>query len=115
VTGAVINAMEPRAEQDAQQTAQATGQADTAGLATHTPLARGDEPLTVRAYLFTLVSKALLVTLGIALVLALVALALRVGPTGVAIELTALILLALYLTEKAARNQARRQSRTRHA
>ena len=116
VTGAVINSMESRSEKDAQQAEQGDGdQTGTTGLATSTTGAGREEPLTVRMYLFTLISKVMLVVLGIALVLALMALALRVGATGVAIELTVLILLALYLTEKVARRQARQQRRARRA
>jgi len=62
------------------------------------------------AYAQTLVSRVLLVALGFALVGALAFLALRVGSVGGAIELTALILLALYLAEKVTR-RARRQAR----
>jgi len=49
------------------------------------------------------VGRMLMVTLGIGLVLALVYLATSTSRVGLAIILTALILLALYLTEKVAR------------
>ncbi|MEO7002469.1 MAG: hypothetical protein ABI068_11635 [Ktedonobacterales bacterium] len=116
VTGVLLAATERKNEKEAQQADQTSEQANGTVQTTQAPFAQGGEgSLTLRAYLFTLVSKMLSVLVGIALVLALVTLALRSGPTGVAIELTALILLALYLTEKAARKQARQHRRARRA
>ena len=116
VTGAIIASMEPRSAQG-QPNRDSDGSAN--GDASHREeqsfatdfTTRHEAGLSVVAYLLTLISRALLVALGIALVLALILLATRVGPTGIAIELTALILVALYLTEKVARRQASRVRR----
>jgi len=105
VAGAVIAAMEARALRAEDQraaegptsTSEAAprGQAETSGMRA--------PRLTLRAYIATLVGRMLMVTLGIGLVLALVYLATSTSRVGLAIILTALILLALYLTEKVAR------------
>ncbi len=69
-----------------------------------------DHEFSALAYAQTLVSRVLLVAIGFALVGSLALIALRVGSVGVAIELTALILLVFYLAEKVTR-RARRQAR----
>ena len=125
VTGALIATMEQGKEQGKRQARQEeasfaqgaarTSRADYANSAEDETVA-GEGKLTVGAYLQTLIGHVLLIVLGIALVLALGMIAMRSGPVGVAIELTALVLLALYLTERVARN-ARRHARAnrRHA
>lgn len=105
VAGAVIAAMEARApREDAETPPTATGEQHAGvgaaeGAAGQFRAAR----VTVRAYIATLVGRVLLVALGIALVLSLVYAASASGRVGQAVLLTALILLALYLTEKIAR------------
>ncbi|HLY30368.1 MAG TPA: hypothetical protein VKQ36_05040 [Ktedonobacterales bacterium] len=115
VTGALIATMEQGKEQGRRQARQEhfaegaasdsvraqTGYADEAR-------SSGEGSVTIGSYLGTLVSHVLLTLLGIAFVLTLAMIAMRVGPVGVAIELTALVLLALYLTEKVARHNRRR-------
>ena len=105
VIGVVLAAMEARAPQPGDHP---TAGAPADELAGDQSSARGAasrtaERLTARAFIATLVGRALLVTLGIVLVLALVYAASASGRTGQAILMTALILLALYLTEKVAR------------
>lgn len=107
VVGAVIAAMEARAPQPSDRDTAGAGTDELAGglrvadgqAAPHATVRR----VTVRGYIATLVGRALLVALGIALVLSLVYTASVAGRTGQAILLTSLILLALYLTEKVAR------------
>lgn len=104
VVGAVLAAMEARAPQPSDQPAGADEQTSELGhsggqMASRTTARR----VTLRAYIATLVGRVLLVALGITLVLSLVYTASISGRTGQAILLTALILLALYLTEKIAR------------
>src|SRR5579875_2101672 len=127
VTGALIASMEQGKEQGKRQArreqedaAFAQGSATTrqAGYAEYVgyaddEAATDEGKLTVVAYLRTLIGHVLLTVLGIALVLALGMIALRSGPVGVAIELTALVLLALYLTERVARKARRRARATR--
>jgi hypothetical protein len=116
VAGAVIAAMEARAPHThaATRDAEATGETTTADELTDATQAHGAAPrvaagksapgaVTVRSYIATLVGRMLLVALGMALVLSLVYVASATGQVGRAILLTALILLALYLTEKVAR------------
>ncbi len=106
VAGAVIAAMEARssrasAEADELAREGQTGQAaDQAAAPRHAAIGGR---VTVRSYIGALVGHVLLVALGIALVLSLVYVACVSGRIGQAILLTALILLALYLTEKIAR------------
>jgi hypothetical protein len=80
------------------------------GPAYYDPTLEDEHEFSWLAYAQTLVTRMLLVALGFALVGALAWIALRVGTVGVAIELTALILLTLYLAEKVTR-RARRQAR----
>jgi hypothetical protein len=96
VAGAMIAALEARA-------AHSEPAANSAEAAEMAPRGKGVRRMTARAYLATLVGHALLVALGIALVCSLVYVASVSGRVGQAILLTALILLALYLTEKVAR------------
>lgn len=125
VTGALIATMEQGKEQGKRQARQEeesyaqgaahTSRANSAGGADDETFA-GEGRLTVGAYLQTLIGHVLLTVLGIALVLALGMIAMRSGPIGVAIELTALVLLALYLTERVARNARRRaRANRRHS
>ncbi|HUY78432.1 MAG TPA: hypothetical protein VMV29_16800 [Ktedonobacterales bacterium] len=127
VTGAIIGSMErsgQRYERD-EQTAQPTGRSAMDGFAgaacgadqsaptygaPYGAMLDDEREFSLLAYMQTLVTRVLLVALGFALVGALALIALRVGPVGVAIELTALILLTLYLAEKVTR-RARRQAR----
>jgi len=105
VAGAVIAAMEARAlraeDQRAAEGPTSTSEAAPRGQAATSGMRA--PRLTLRAYIATLVGRMLMVTLGIGLVLALVYLATSTSRVGLAIILTALILLALYLTEKVAR------------
>lgn len=110
VAGALIAAMESRntgASSDAEDEAaegmeHATDNsaARASGRGQRAQAARGVTPLS---FLATLIGRALQVALGIALVLALLFAASATGRVGQAILLTALILLTLYLVEKAAR------------
>lgn len=107
VAGVVIAALEartPHAEDEAAPGAATTEQAggDMPIGAQATSRASAGR-VTLRAYIATLIGRALMVALGIALVLSLVYIASVSGRVGLAILLTALILLALYLTEKVAR------------
>lgn len=109
VAGAVIAAMEARAPHTTEAPTSAesapAGSAEAAIIPTQGSR-RGRsaaDHVTVRAFIATLFGRALLVALGIALVCSLVYAASVSGRTGQAILLTALILLALYLTEKVAR------------
>jgi hypothetical protein len=98
VAGAVIAAMEARAPRvPDSHTPTETSSAESASAGATA------SRVTVRAFIATLVGRALLVALSIALVCSLVYVASASGRTGQAILLTALILLALYLTEKVAR------------
>lgn len=105
VAGAVIAAMEAHAlraeDQRAAEGPTSTSEAASRGQAATSGMRA--PRLTLRAYVATLVGRMLMVTLGIGLVLALVYLATSTSRVGLAIILTALILLALYLTEKVAR------------
>ncbi len=110
VAGAVIAAMEARTPHAPESAAPAetapAGSAEAAVIPTQQGSRRGNraaDHVTVRAFIATLFGRALLVALGIALVCSLVYAASATGRTGQAILLTALILLALYLTEKVAR------------
>lgn len=111
VAGAVIAAMEARAphapESESATTAESASAAATDTGVIPTQRARrasyGAGRVTMRAFIATLIGRALLVALGIALVCSLVYAASVTGRTGQAILMTALILLALYLTEKVAR------------
>lgn len=106
VAGAVLAAMDSRAPQTSESRAESTlnGAGEPAGAASSDSYRGVVAPrVTVRAYIATLVGRVLLVALGIALVLALVYAASASGSVGRAVMLTALILLALYLTEKIAR------------
>lgn len=130
VTGAIIGSMdrpgqrEERADRFTPPTGP-TGPTATSGFAgaafgaeqaapgygpTYDPMLDDEREFSWLAYTQTLLTRMLLVALGFALVGALALIALRVGPVGVAIELTALILLTLYLAEKVTR-RARRQAR----
>jgi hypothetical protein len=105
VAGAVLAAMEARTLRADNQRATDEltpadgGAAGARGQAAAVSVQRAPR-LTVRAYIATLVGR---MPLGIGLVLALVYLATSTGRVGLAIILTALVLLALYLTEKVAR------------
>ncbi|HEX8994786.1 MAG TPA: hypothetical protein VF812_02015 [Ktedonobacterales bacterium] len=106
VAGAVLAAMDSRAPQTSESHAETplNGAGESAGAASGGSYRGVVAPrVTVRAYIATLVGRVLLVALGIALVLALVYAASASGSVGRAVMLTALILLALYLTEKIAR------------
>jgi len=104
VVGAVLAAMEARAPQPSDQPAGADEQTSELGHSGGQMASRATaRRVTLRAYIATLVGRVLLVALGITLVLSLVYTASISGRTGQAILLTALILLALYLTEKIAR------------
>ena len=105
VAGAVIAALEARAPQAAPagQGAQAAQGEQPAGAHGTAAGRAARSRVSARRYLATLVGRMLLVTLGIALVLALVYVASVSGQVGQAILLTALILLSLYLVEKVAR------------
>jgi hypothetical protein len=111
VAGAVIAAMESRsrhasavARDEADELAASTAGAVATGEAVAgARIQAGAGRVTLRGYIATLVGRMLLVALGIALVLSLVYVASASGQVGRAILLTALILLALYLTEKVAR------------
>lgn len=109
VAGAVIAAMEARAphapESDVPAESASAAPTDTGVIPTRSArrASYGAGRVTVRAFIATLVGRALLVALGIALVCSLVYAASVTGRTGQAILMTTLILLALYLTEKVAR------------
>ncbi len=107
VAGAVIAAMESRAPHASAEAAELTGAAPgqaaaegDAGAFVRAQSRAGR--VTLRAYLATLAGRILLVALGIALIFSLVYVASATGRVGQAVLLTALILLALYLTEKVA-------------
>lgn len=109
VAGAVIAAMEARAprvsdEPRAQTPDEAGDEADHLAPAARHAAYRASR-VTVRGYIATLAGRLLMVTLGIALVFALVYLASATGRVGQAILLTTLILLTLYLTEKVTRRR----------
>ena len=112
VTGALLAAFEARNATAAAEAAEAreetataaTGEGFTPRAATPsrriTSRARGG---AVRRYIATLAGRLLLVLLGMGVVLAITIAATSTGRTGQAVIITALILLTLYLVEKAAR------------
>lgn len=113
VAGAVIAALEARAPQPSAPSADPSASYEQfAGAPAEEAQMRGAAPahalryerkVTLGRYLATLIGRVLLVALGIALVAGVVYLATTTGRTGQAVLLTALVLLALYLTEKVAR------------
>ncbi|HET9111305.1 MAG TPA: hypothetical protein VFN78_10810 [Ktedonobacterales bacterium] len=115
VAGVVIAAMESRntsaSEEPRDETSGFPG-AEQAQTATGATAARAQVSARTRAngrrvtlgrYIATLIGRILLVALGAVLVLGIVYLATTTGRVGQAITLTTLILVTLYLTEKAAR------------
>src|SRR5579883_2214968 len=108
VTGALIGAMD-RSERNGlaprQSRTGAPFAADEAEreafvyTSAYDPMFDDEHDFSWLSYAITLVSRMFLVALGFALVAGLAWIALRVGTVGVAIELTALILLTLYLAE----------------
>ena len=107
VTGAIIAAIETRGGSSATEPEEEIGAAsETAGATsshTNTSTARRARPGSIRRYIATLAGRLLLVLLGAALVLAITLAATSTGRVGQAVTITALILLTLYLVEKAAR------------
>ena len=112
VTGAIIAAIETRNGSSATEPEEQAGAtSETAGAtpsrssrSSHTNTApRPPRPGSIRRYIATLAGRLLLVLLGAALVLAITFAATSTGRVGQAVTITALILLTLYLVEKAAR------------
>ena len=109
VAGAVIAAMEARTPTTSDEP---QGAADELSGAERSQAALTNNAARMRAhtgrvtpgrYIATLAGRILLVALGAALVLGIVYLVTTTGRVGQAITLTTLVLLILYLTEKAAR------------
>lgn len=111
VAGALIAAIETRnasgaaSERDDHREADAQGGAAPEGAGAPAPRrsSRPSRPGSIRRYISTLAGRLLLVLLGAALVLAITFAATSTGRIGEAITITALVLLTLYLVEKAAR------------
>jgi hypothetical protein len=112
VTGALLAAFEARNATAAAQAAEAREEAASAFAgesatpragATSRPTAARARSGAVRRYIATLAGRLLLVLLGMSVVLAITIAATSTGRTGQAVIITALILLTLYLVEKAAR------------
>lgn len=103
VAGAMIAAMEARAARSESATEAGDDALTPTSTQSRARSGKGIRRMTARAYIATLVGHALLVALGVALVCSLVYAASATGRVGQAMLLTALILLALYLTEKVAR------------
>ncbi|HEX9035688.1 MAG TPA: hypothetical protein VF808_01725 [Ktedonobacterales bacterium] len=104
VTGALIAAAEARNPAASAEPRQERGSGEEASSHSATGAARRTaRPGSIRRYIATLAGRLLLVLLGMGLVLAITFAATTTGRTGQAVIITALILLTLYLVEKAAR------------
>ena len=107
VTGALLAAFEARnasaAAAEAREEAASAATDDTAGPRPSRPMSARARSGAVRRYIATLAGRLLLVLLGMSVVLAITIAATSTGRAGQAVIITALILLTLYLVEKAAR------------